>query len=558
MTIQSDCGTLTYMTDNHHFTKSSAEAAADFFNAGGNTVCGGAGTSAALHSGLLAEAVLTERVTEALVPMFRLGAFDSPSDVEWKDRSKYNKSVVGRPEHAAIAREAAQKGTVLLENRNRTLPLKPSDYVGKTILVTGPYGGNESAYPGGFCFGDSTLKPNCAGSGMPGDILGTYYSGTPGHISTPIAAVRAAFLGATILHVSGCSHPWCGSSGLPDAPDLPAVAEAAARADLVLFFGGVSGHVGHGSSEGPPGQLDYYHTGHCHDLKNTSCHPFEFGAASEGLDRWNITLPSGQEALLKAASSNPRAPVVASIIGCFPVTSAGAASADAYVVAGCGGQEGGVGLVDVLTGAAAAGGRLPYTLHTQQSDLPDITVYGDLVNQTYRNRQFADTPPRYRFGDGRAFAEFGYSGLQVAPASPGVCDPITVSVDVANPEAFAADEVVQLYSRCPCGYTECQAGTCDNAALLTPPLTALIGFSRVTVSAKSTQTVRITILARQRARFRPAAGVDSGMLEEVRPGELWLTVGGGQLGSTTASAVLQTRVQVGGRPTPVARCLSQD
>eukprot|EP01051_Picozoa_sp_SAG22_P013406 SAG22_NODE_1498_length_4288_cov_3.110289_3_plen_86_part_00 len=35
MTIQSDCGTLQYMTANHHFTESSAEAAADFFNAGG-------------------------------------------------------------------------------------------------------------------------------------------------------------------------------------------------------------------------------------------------------------------------------------------------------------------------------------------------------------------------------------------------------------------------------------------------------------------------------------------------------------------------------------------
>ena len=98
-------------------------------------------------------------------------------------------------------------------------------------------------------------------------------------------------------------------------------------------------------------------------------------------DRWNITLPSGQESLLKAASSNPSAPVVASIIGGFPVTSVGASKAEAYVVAGVGGQEGGVGLLDVLTGAASPGGRLPYTLHAKQEDLPDITVYGDLVNQ---------------------------------------------------------------------------------------------------------------------------------------------------------------------------------
>jgi hypothetical protein len=122
----------------------------------------------------------------------------------------------------------------------------------------------------------STLQPNCNGAGMPGDILGTYYSGTPGHISTPIAAVTLAFSGAKILHVSGCTHPWCGSSGLPDAPDLPAVAAAAAKADLVLFFGGVSGHVASGITRatgkpngvGPPGQLDYYHMGSCHDPKN--------------------------------------------------------------------------------------------------------------------------------------------------------------------------------------------------------------------------------------------------------------------------------------------------
>ena len=56
---------------------------------------------------------------------------------------------------------------MLLENRNRTLPLKPADWgSGRTILVTGPHSGNETAYPGGFCFGDASLQPNCAGSGM--------------------------------------------------------------------------------------------------------------------------------------------------------------------------------------------------------------------------------------------------------------------------------------------------------------------------------------------------------------------------------------------------------
>ena len=205
-------------------------------------------------------------------------------------------------------------------------------------------------------------------------------------------------------------------------------------------------------------------------------------------------------------------------------------------------------------------GAHPSERLTQRDRFPSSNNDGQCDAQTYRNRQFAeiDSPPLYRFGDGRSYAEFTYSSLHVAPTSPiGVCDDITVSVSVTNPEAVAADEVVQVYTRCPCGYAACQAGTCDSAAMQTPPLTALLGFRRVTVPANSTQTVRVTISARQRARFRPVSGVGVGMamVEEVRGGELWLTVGGGQLGSSTASAVLQTRLQIGGNATPVANCL---
>ena len=62
------------------------------------------------------------------------------------------------------------------------------------------------------------------------------------------------------------------------------------------------------------------------------------------------------------------------------------------MVAGVGGQEGGVGLVDVLTGAASPGGRLPYTLHAKQADLPDITIYGDLVNQVTNSTLLFNLP----------------------------------------------------------------------------------------------------------------------------------------------------------------------
>ena len=113
-------------------------------------------------------------------------------------------------------------------------------------------------------------------------------------------------------------------------------------------------------------------------------HPFDIGLATEGVDRWNISLTSGQESVLQAAAKATKGRVVVSLIGGFPVTSTWAAAhADALLIAGCGGEQGGAGLLDVVTGVVPPAGRLPYTIHRSQADLADITVYGDLANQTY-------------------------------------------------------------------------------------------------------------------------------------------------------------------------------
>jgi beta-glucosidase len=543
VTIQSDCGAVGNIYSQHKAVSSPEEATAMALNAGVNTLCGGGGVAEVVGAGMLTEAVLTKRVEQTLVSHFQLGVYDAPSEVEWKDNSTYNLSRIDSTSHKALAREAAAKAVVLLENRRSTLPAKPSAYgAGKTILVTGPNSGVENR---SFCYGDSSAEPSCHGSGMPISMLGTYYAPTPSHISQPIEAVRAAYPAATVLHVPGCDHVWCAD------PHLAAVSAAAAQADLVLFFGGVSGHWVGGSSQ-PQWNPD----------SNSSSgpkggHPMDIGLATEGVDRWNITLTKGQESLLQAAAkaaskSKPRtARTVVSLIGGFPVTSAWAAeNADALLIAGCGGEQGGAGLLDVLIGAVPPAGRLPYTIHRSQADLQDITVYNDLRNQTYRNRQFAP-PPLYRFGDGRSYVRFAYSGLSVSPAAPRVCDDLTIEVSVTNPGAVAADEVVQVYSRCPCGSAmQCEAGTCTSAAFSTPPSTALIGFARQAIPADAKpHSVKILIRANTLAGFR-----ETDMASVLRPGQLWLTVGGGQLGSETAGPVLHAKLNVTGAERLLAEC----
>lgn len=171
-------------------------------------------------------------------------------------------------------------------------------------------------------------------------------------------------------------------------------------------------------------------------------------------------------------------------------------------------------------------------------------------NWRYRNRQFASVP-LYRFGDGRGFAAFAYSGLTVSPAAPRVCDDLTVTVSVTNAGAVAADEVVQVYSRCPCKHArQCETGTCTSAAFSTPPSTALIGFARQTIpGGGKPETMKIVIPAKTLAGFREAD-----MVEVLRPGRLWLTVGGAQLDSGTAGEVMQARLNVTGAETPLSAC----
>ena len=72
-------------------------------------------------------AALDRMVYYNLVPYFRLGIFDSPSQGK-------PDADVSTPEHQALAREMAEEGAVLLKNRNRALPL---DAKVKTLAVIG-------------------------------------------------------------------------------------------------------------------------------------------------------------------------------------------------------------------------------------------------------------------------------------------------------------------------------------------------------------------------------------------------------------------------------------
>ncbi|SEL59637.1 beta-glucosidase [Pseudoxanthomonas sp. GM95] len=108
----------------------------------------GAPLVAAVKDGSVTTSDIDGMALNVLTPMFRLGLVDHPLPREVK-------ADVRTPEHKALAREIAERGTVLLKNDRGVLPLSPTlktlavigDDAGANVSATERYGGFVN-YPG--------------------------------------------------------------------------------------------------------------------------------------------------------------------------------------------------------------------------------------------------------------------------------------------------------------------------------------------------------------------------------------------------------------------------
>ncbi|MCP4235036.1 MAG: glycoside hydrolase family 3 protein, partial [Aestuariibacter sp.] len=99
---------------------------------------------AQVESGEIPMSRLDDAVRRVLRVKVRVGLFDLPSPA---NRSlSGDKSIIGHPEHRAIAREAVRKSLVMLKNNDHLLPLEPNS----TILVAGDGAHNIGKQSGGW------------------------------------------------------------------------------------------------------------------------------------------------------------------------------------------------------------------------------------------------------------------------------------------------------------------------------------------------------------------------------------------------------------------------
>ena len=417
-----------------------------------------------IKAGKLTEDLVDEKVRQIL--RVRMAIEAVPANVA-------NTVQTSQPESQNIAREVAEKSIVLLKNEGNLLPISKDV---KSIAVIGQ---------------NAVLKTQSGGMGAGVKAL---------YEVTPLEGIcKRAGEGVEVSYAPGyktIAFRWgpapevldpleARSNDEPADPFLVSEAcEAAANADLVIFFGGTNKSI-----------------------------------ETEGSDRKNIDLPCGQNELVKALKQvNPN--LVTVLISGGPTDLRELEPVSPAIVQGWwNGTEGGTALAEVLFGDIAPSGKLPFTFPKKLEDSPAYAMGnfpdpngagGDLFSLMFRPDVLKMTPeerqqflaslpkpvskyterfyvgyrwfdtkeiaPMYAFGHGLSYVNFDYDDLTAKVGK----DAIKVTVKVENEGSMPADEVVQVYVNRPESKVEW-------------PVKELKAFKRVSLNAGETKTVTLEI-----------------------------------------------------------------
>ncbi len=299
-----------------------------------------------------------------------------------------DESIINRPEVLALAEEAAEKGMVLLENRDNLLPLAQ----GARVLVVGPDGDVAR-------LGDSGSSQVA-----PADNL----------VVTPLGGLRA------LAPAHGATVDFQAALG--------GAVQMAPGYDAVILVVGMQ-HTDEGEGYGGGDDRE--------SLDLNGPHP----------ELW----PEGQKPrawIEQLSAANPNLIVVLNVGGAIVEPSL--ASAKALLYSFYPGQAGGTALARLLFGEVNFSGKLPFTVATDASQYPVFgdsaaTAQYDYFHG-YRRFDQAGTLPRYYFGSGKSYSTYAYSNLSVA-CSNGVTPNgmLVAEVDVENTSNVPGTEIVQLY-----------------------------------------------------------------------------------------------------------------
>lgn len=364
-------------------------------------------------------------------------------------------------EHYAAARRIGAEGIVLLRNKGNLLPLDPSKP--QNILVVGENAVKMMTVGGG----SSSLKVQRETSPLDGlraqAPTGSNVVWERGYVGDPTGEYNGVTSGQDLSESRSADRL------IADAAD------AARRADVVIFVGGLN--------------------------KAT-------GQDCEDSDRESLALPYNQDAVIEAlVAANPRT-VVVNVSG-NAVAMPWADKVPAILQAWFLGSESGNSLADVIFGHVNPSGKLPMTFPVRlddvaahavgeypgtkraDSDIVDIR-YNEGVMVGYRWFDTKKIRPLFAFGHGLSYTTFGYGKLSADASKIGPDGAMTLSVDVTNTGSRAGAETVQLYIS-------------DTKASVKRPAKELKNFEKIYLEPGQTKTVTFTVRPSDLAFFDAGA-----------------------------------------------------
>ena len=517
---------------------------------------------AAFRNGAIASTVLDSAVARVLRAKFELGLFEHPY-VD-ADSAAASRDDVGR---RALARDAARKSVVLLENRKNALPLAPT--IGSVAVIGSDA---DEARLGGYTLdsarGVSILDGLRARLGDrvryargPGRALGDhavvaeqYFTSLSGEYFDNIALEgppRVTRSDENIdfhwtfsppargLHVGWYSIRWTGQLRAPsdgvqrlgvEGNDgyrlyldgkllidnwrkqshrttlVPVALSAGSTHDVRLEFYESAGNARVRLVWDTSKVNDTRaHIDSAVALARRSDVAIIVVGIEEGefRDRSSLSLPGQQEDLILSVSAAGK-PVIVILVGGSAITMRRwIDKVDAVVMAWYPGAEGGNAIADVLLGDVNPAGRLPITFPITEGQLP--LRYNH--KPTGRGDDYVDLTgePAFPFGYGLSYTHFAYSRLRIEPAAVGPAGRARVTFRVRNEGTLAGDEVPQLYVR-------------PVVSPVAQPVMALKAFGRVHLAAGEERDVTLSLDARdlrvldERQRWVIAAGVTTVMI----------------------------------------------
>ncbi len=334
----------------------------------------------AIRKGLVVEKTLDEAVRRIVRKLLQFTQAPDPQG--------YPAELAACPEHAALARETAEKSAVLLKNSGGILPLDRSNV--KRLAV----------------IGELATAPN----------IGDYGSSRvrPPYVITLLEGLESHLKGWATVHYDNGKDP-------------ERARELARGCDAAVIVAGYRHN-----EEGE------YIVGLRKKRKKGVPSPF-------GGDREDIALSEKDRALIEAVAPANGNSIVVLIGGSAITMEEWKEKAGAILMAWYPGMEGGNAVARLLFGEVNPSGKLPFTIPCRADDLPFFDDQADEIEYGYYHGytllEKKEVEAAFPFGFGLSYTRFTYSNLQVRQTGGA----ITAAVDLENSGERAGEEAVQLY-----------------------------------------------------------------------------------------------------------------